>query len=822
MTRFARRTWVIGVALTGFLTLGRADAQTTVFRSARLFTLSFTNLDANGIGALVDVGSLAGGLDGIPDLLTGSQAQELGVFFGRADGTFSLGPSTSLGLIPTAMMVADITGDQVADVLFGDNGSTLSVWRGLGNGTFESAGPPLDAGMVPAGIAVADVNNDGRLDVLITGESNQFSGLARVFFGGSDGSLTPALETINTGRNSSAIVTGDFNRDGRVDFAVCNEVGNDVHVFRGDGMGGFSFLQMVPVGLAPIAIDVLDANSDGRLDLVVANNTSDNVALLDGRADGTFAAARFFPSGSPASTPNSMVIGDVNGDGLSDVIVSNNLSFDVAVLYGDGAGSLSAPRLFVLDAEPVGVLTGDLNRDGADDVVGLARGGGSFATAGVMLSRDGGGLNAVENLALDITPTQVVSGDINNDGLPDVLVSQGGTPSQPGSVRISYSTPFEGFLAPATLPSAGDAAGVAVGDFSGDGRPDVAILNRSTSNITLLRSLPRGGFASPTNITVGPGGNAVIAGDWNRDGREDLAVTLQGDASGGTLQVLIANASGGFGPPSSLPLGELPVALASGDFNNDGHADLVVANNASNNLSILLGNGNGSFRTPTTVGQSGGPRSVAVADFDRDGFDDLAVSLSLSPSVVVLFGDGTGRFPEVSRPLSVGGSDIPSSVSARDLNGDGNPDVAVAVEVASTVRVFLRSAAPNVRLFQTSDVIGVNRRPISLTTADFDGDGRYDAAAAASSPAPTTSVLTNIRAPGFLRGDGNGDGVISAADAAAVMRKLVRGTAIRVEDAGRGSYAAARGVDANGDAIVTLPDALAVSTLVFNPQFLGL
>jgi type IV secretory pathway VirJ component len=164
-------------------------------------------------------------------------------------------------------------------------------------------------------------------------------------------------------------------------------------------------------------------------------------------------------------------------------------------------------------------------------------------------------------------------------------------------------------------------------------------------------------------------------------------------------------------------------------------------------------------------------------------------------------------------PLSV---QSPSALAARDLNGDLIPDLVVTDQVANAVLGFLSRAPVTPRSFQAAAGVTVARRPTSVVAADFDGDGRYDAAAGDSFVADI-SVLTNISATHtpILRGDGNGDHRVSAADAVAVIRKLGEGASTRVEQVGRGTYAAAPGADANGDGVVTGQDIFAIAHRLF-------
>src|SRR5262249_30897533 len=153
-----------------------------------------------------------------------------------------------------------------------------------------------------------------------------------------------------------------------------------------------------------------------------------------------------------------------------------------------------------------------------------------------------------------------------------------------------------------------------------------------------------GSFGAPQNYTVGFGPQAVAVGDFNNDGVADLAVA---DASAGTVSILLGKGDGTFQAAqgyASGASGDQPQSIAVGDFNGDGAADLAVTNLLSSTVSVLLGNGNGTFQAPQgyTVGSL--PYSVAVGDFNGDGIPDLAVTNYLDNTVSILLGPGDGTF----------------------------------------------------------------------------------------------------------------------------------------------------------------------------------
>jgi hypothetical protein len=262
-------------------------------------------------------------------------------------------------------------------------------------------------------------------------------------------------------------------------------------------------------------------------------------------------------------------------------------------------------------------------------------------------------------------------------------------------------------------------------------------------------------FVVPPQYAAGVGPLAVAVGDFNGDGKPDLAVSNNCPASGcggngpSTVSILLGNGDGTFQPHVDYPVGS-PAGVAVGDFNGDGKVDLAVAN--GNSVAILLGNGDGTFQAAADYGTAGGTSSVAVGDFNGDGKPDLVVTNSSDNSVSIFLNSGSGTFP-TRKDYATG--DYPTSVVAGDFNGDGKLDLATS-ECGATPNCAGGSASILLGngdgTFQAHVDYTVGGYPLALTVADLNGDGFLDLAVANSNSASgaspgSVSVL-------FGKGDG--------------------------------------------------------------------
>ena len=337
-----------------------------------------------------------------------------------------------------------------------------------------------------------------------------------------------------------------------------------------------------------------------------------------------------------------------------------------------------------------------------------------------------------------LEPTFLASGDLNEDGKIDIMVSN----RDNNNVSVVLGDGAGNFGSPAFTAVGAQPHSVALGDFNEDGHLDFATANLASFTISVLLGDGNGSFGSQTTYGTGFSPRTIIVGDWNADQNLDLAFTNQ---VSNTLGILLGNGEGIFQPMPPIALGNRPVYVSSADFNNDGKADLAVSNRFDNNISVLLGDGIGSFvfRSYTAVTSGTEPFISAAGDFNHDGKMDLAVKIRFSGSVAILTGDGTGAF--ISQ-ISLPASNNFMAMAVGDFNLDGNLDVATDNSTSGVLSIYQGDG-----LGSFPKLITDTLRPFgSLFSADYNHDGKLDVATTAY------AFLNNCTAPD-IDGDGASD-----------------------------------------------------------------
>jgi hypothetical protein len=360
----------------------------------------------------------------------------------------------------------------------------------------------LATGTGPSSVATADFNGDGKLDVVLTnGGSNNIS----IFLGNGDGTFQAAVN-YPAGTNPDSVAVGDFNGDGKLDLAVANGGSNNVSVFLGKGDGTFQAAVNYAVGTGPAALAVGDFDGDGELDLAVANSGSQNVSVLLGNGDGTFQTAVDYGAGS---SPSSVGVGDFNGDGKLDLAVANGGSNNVSVLLGNGNGTFKAAVDYPTGSNSSSVAVGDFNGDGKLDLAVANPGLGNFTDGivSILLGNGDGTFQAAVNYPTGSTNSSSVAvGDFNGDGKLDLAVPNAdiGENFIAGSVSILLGNGDGTFQPEVSYAAGSNPSSVAVGDFNGDGRLDmvVADLTNSTASVLLQPGLVSGPNASLSSTSL--------------------------------------------------------------------------------------------------------------------------------------------------------------------------------------------------------------------------------------------------------------------------------------------------------------------------------
>ena len=642
------------------------------------------------------------------------------------------------GVYAYAVAVGDFNADGKADLVVANqcpqsdcNTGAVSVLLGNGDGTFQGAKSYPSGGYEAYSVLVGDVNGDGKADLIVANgcqSSNQCAnGAIGVLLGNGDGTFRTWRSYPSGGVVASSVAIADVNKDGHADLVVANQcldgscASGGVSVLLGNGNGTFQAAQSYASGgLTAVSVAVGDFNGDHRVDLVVANqcqsngNCNGNVGVLLGNGRGTFQAAQSYSSGGYRGV--SVAVGDFNGDHRMDLVVANQCQGtadcdigSVGVLFGNGDGSFQPAQNYVSGGNnTAAVAVSDLNGDGSTDLV-LANqcqtaSNCNDGSISVFLGNGDGTFQPAQNYISDgVFAFSVDSGDWNGDGKADlVVVNQCQTGSDcNGNVTVLLGNGDGTFQAPPSYDSGGyEADSVAAGDLNGDGNLDLVVANLCQSS------------------------------NCNRGNNGSVSVLLgNGD---GTFQAAQGYATNGFGSSS----------VAIGDFDGDGNADVVVANQCSTSdcksggsVSVLLGNGKGKLRAAQTYSSGANTAlSVAIADLDRDGHLDLAIANQCQDSscqngvVGVLLGNGDGTFRAAESYASAGYDT--DSVAVGDFNGDGNPDLVLASQCQDSscqnggVSVLLGNGDGTFQAAQSYGSGGAQADSVAI--ADLDGDGIAD------------------------------------------------------------------------------------------------
>jgi FG-GAP-like repeat/Abnormal spindle-like microcephaly-assoc'd, ASPM-SPD-2-Hydin len=619
--------------------------------------------------------------DGKPDIAAGTSAG-VSVMLGNGNGTFQSAANTSMTNSPTAgLVIADFNQDgnlDIATSVFPPMAQTyLDLLYGNGDGTFQVQ-PPLNTGALEGltPLAAGDLNGDGKPDLIASGpiqsllnngdgtfsvadvlwgigggavalsdlQSNQKldliaeHGAISIVWGNGDGTFS-VFPAYSEGLGGGQLAAADLNGDNKIDLA---ENGPGVLLNTGAGFSAVSLIPVAPAATAWVGTGLFDGNSDTDLIVagVVGGVNGSEVGFLLGNGNGTFQPGTYW--GSNVSGP--IATGDFNNDGNLDVLGVSGTGFsanEFAVLLGAGNGTFGFPVETAVSGPIAALGTAKFKTGGNVDVAAIV------GEAAQVFVGNGDGTFSVGPILTSNNPpaTAIAVDDLNGDGNPDLVVAAYSNGAIQGSVYVFLGNGDGTFQSPVTTAGGCQVGSIGVGDFNGDGKPDVALSNGCWGDVSILLGNGNGTLQAPVQFAAG-GGSLVVA-DFDGNGSPDLAVS----GSGGFVNLLLsggAHGSAALVSPGILTFPGGTVGEASAQQNvgltNTNASALTISGIAisgaqagdyaeTNNCGTSLASGRSCAIAVTFTAQAAGTRNANLQITD---------SAFNSPQTVSLTGIGSG------------------------------------------------------------------------------------------------------------------------------------------------------------------------------------
>lgn len=463
--------------------------------------------------------------------------------------------------------------------------------------------------------------------------------------------LPASADGTTVGNNDGEIVSADMNGDGKIDVITGSNT-----LLLGNGDGTFR----TPISIGGILDDtsqyvaVGDVTGDGIPDVVVSETGFENeITIFPGHGDGTFDSPIQYPL---ADIPRQLALVDLNGDKKLDIVVATTNN-TIDVILGNGNGTFQPVHAYTVPGVTA-FAVGDVNHDGIPDIVAEGAGGIS------VLLGNGDGTFKPALASNNCGGSALALGDINGDGNLDIVSSSGYTCL--GNGDGTFQTQY-------LLFNGGNWQSLTLGDVMGNGHLDIVAVDNQYNVVVLLND-GKGNFGTPEIYPIGGGGTTPavptpVLADVNGDGHLDILVPVPDN---NTVVAMINNGDGTFAVPTQLP-GTRTSSILALDMNGDHKVDLVTAN-GDDTIGVQLGNGKGGFASEVTYDNGLYPLQLLAADLNHDGHPDIVAVSNGEIQTWINNGDGTLRY---GGSLSVTpGSTVVLGVA--DVNGDGYPDLVIA------------------------------------------------------------------------------------------------------------------------------------------------
>ena len=523
-------------------------------------------------------------------------------------------------------------------------------------------------------LSVSDFNNDHILDVVSASGKDIF-----ILKGLDDGTFDGrSIITISTSIiQIFHLCVGDVNNDNWIDIVTANGLDDNVGVVLGSGNGTFSSMVTYSTGAGsyPLTVALGDMNDDGRSDIVCANSRSSSVGILLGNGDGTF--GNMMSCSIPArSHPTSVALGDINSDHHLDIVVVTDDGY-VYFFNGYNRDACASSRRFSAALHITSVVLADFDNDRHLDIA-LTSDVDNYLD--VFLGHENGAFTSQATYSVDYSTTlfDVIVADFNSDYIFDLAVS---VPSD-DEVVIFYGNGDGNFtLARRYSTGFGSNPGnIAVANFDHNRPIKIVVILLGIDAVSVLTEYIAAEFVQKGVYSTGSTAQpfSVAAGDFNHDNRSDAVVANSGTDD---LNILIGSGNGTFERKMVYPMNadSQPQYVITCDIDQDEQLDIVSVNSKLNSISVMMGQSDGTFALETmySTGNDSHPSAVASGDLNDDGQLDLVIANEGTDSVGVLFGFNYTTFHS-STIYSSNDSLQPLGIVVSDFNNDGFQDIATA------------------------------------------------------------------------------------------------------------------------------------------------
>ncbi len=651
---------------------------------------------------------------------------------------------------PKSVVIGDLDGDKKPDLAVANaKENTISIFRNTGNGGTIIFDPKVDLGASngPSTIAIGDLDGDSKSDMAISNDGGTVSIFRNT---GSIGNISFAtyLDYTTGTSYSYDLAIGDLDGDGKPDLAIANFINYNFSVMRNiSSRGTISFANKIDftTGDYPKSIAIGDLDGDGKPDLAISIAGDRIVSIF-----------RNNPQPNPPSiisfTPKSGEVGSkitLLGKGFN-TIPTNNIVFIGATkalvsLATDTSLSIIAPT-----GATYGLIT-VLNK-----ITNLAAYSSQFFNP--IFSPNKSSITSADiatkvDFKTDTIPSSIAIGDIDGDGKPDIVIVNNKT----NSISVLRNTGSAGnvsFAKKVDFVVGSIPESVAISDLDGDGKLDLAVTNSNERTVSILRNIGKSdsiNFATKLDFTTGSYPSSIAIADLDGDGRPDLAITNIGSNDVSILRNTSRGEIISFDVNFGCLTGKKPTSVAIGDLDGDGKLDLAVANaEFSGSVSVLRNKSSiGTFNFDVKVDfvAGSGSQSIVIGDLDGDNKPDLAIANNYSNNVSVLRNMCSIGTINYANKLDFPTNIYPWSIAIGDINGDKKLDLATAHIGANssinTVSVLGNTSNIGNVNFATMLFLGTGSDPRSIAIGDLNGDGKPDLAVANSS-SNSASVLRNL------------------------------------------------------------------------------